>query len=767
VFELFVNPWMLGGLALSAVPVIIHLLNKRRFDVHPWAAMEFLLQAQVMNRRRVRLEDLILLALRVALIALIVFAIARPVLRGFAGWREDERVVVVDDSGSMHASEAMGTTYDQAREAARNQVLDALGASIPVSLYSGTRPDDDVARVSGQLRGGVLVDDRVEGAESDPELAAAQAGHQLIEGLRTSRPIDAPLRLGRLFERLEDTVSADSAPVVRNVVLLSDLRRADWVGADGKLDSDIAYALEEISKQDDSGRIRLQIIHSGSRGTDNVAVSDFRVEGGHLVVAARTVLAVDVTNHGKTPRANVRGAIEIGRSDQREIAAATRISLPPISDLAPGETRTVEVLHTFDTPGEMPLRVSIDADVLARDDESFLVARVREGIHVLVFDDSQRGDRLDHPSGFLVAALSPYGSEPAGVVVEVSNAEISKSALADADVVIIVNRESIRLDEREALGDFALRGGGIAWFLGDRVARAAYSDGVAVRRGESELRLFPAELRDTTTNGGSESSRGGRRGRGERFRLELEPSEHPLFSVFRGTDGLPLDRRLFFRTSSIEPGPDAVVLARFDDSDRSPAVIEATVGEGRVTIWNTSADRSWSDWPTDLSFPVILHELVRHLAPVAARPQLFPGDPVLWEPEAGLVYEVVTPDGRSELIAPPPGRAVSFLSFSSTWDTGFYRLMARKTDAPSTAEPESIRWFACRFDPAESELASIADDELKSWIETYRIPVSVGTGIDVDAFRREQEGEIWRWLAFACAILLLVELLAAWWFGRK
>src|SRR6476469_10060605 len=62
--------------AAIAVPIVIHLLNRRRFKVVTWAAMRFLLAAQKQNTRRMRLEQLILLLVRCAIVALIVFAMA-------------------------------------------------------------------------------------------------------------------------------------------------------------------------------------------------------------------------------------------------------------------------------------------------------------------------------------------------------------------------------------------------------------------------------------------------------------------------------------------------------------------------------------------------------------------------------------------------------------------------------------------------------------------------------------------------------------------
>jgi hypothetical protein len=75
----FFGTWALTlGVAAGAasIPIIIHLLNRRRFRIVIWAAMKFLLAAQKQNTRRMRLEQLLLLAVRVLLVLLIVGAMA-------------------------------------------------------------------------------------------------------------------------------------------------------------------------------------------------------------------------------------------------------------------------------------------------------------------------------------------------------------------------------------------------------------------------------------------------------------------------------------------------------------------------------------------------------------------------------------------------------------------------------------------------------------------------------------------------------------------
>src|SRR3954470_23637529 len=67
-----------AGAALASIPIIIHILNRRRFKVVKWAAMEYLLQAMRKNRRKLKFEQWLLLAMRCLLIFLMGIALARP-----------------------------------------------------------------------------------------------------------------------------------------------------------------------------------------------------------------------------------------------------------------------------------------------------------------------------------------------------------------------------------------------------------------------------------------------------------------------------------------------------------------------------------------------------------------------------------------------------------------------------------------------------------------------------------------------------------------
>src|SRR5215213_10151344 len=77
----FASPWMLGWLAAASIPWLINLWSRRRHVETPWAAVELLMAAIRERSRRIRLRELLLLALRTSILVLLAVAAARPVWR--------------------------------------------------------------------------------------------------------------------------------------------------------------------------------------------------------------------------------------------------------------------------------------------------------------------------------------------------------------------------------------------------------------------------------------------------------------------------------------------------------------------------------------------------------------------------------------------------------------------------------------------------------------------------------------------------------------
>ena len=180
----FVTPWFFAaGVALASIPIVIHILNRRRFKTVNWAAMEFLLRALRRNRRRLRFEQWLLLAVRCLVLLLLGLALARPMgctTRRWPAWRRSApglHVIVIDNSYSMaYESDRPGakTNLDQAKILAKG-VIDRLSrGGESVAIITAARP---AAAVLGapiyDLQAAKDAVDRIEQSYSGTDLAGA------------------------------------------------------------------------------------------------------------------------------------------------------------------------------------------------------------------------------------------------------------------------------------------------------------------------------------------------------------------------------------------------------------------------------------------------------------------------------------------------------------------------------------------------------------------------------------------------------------------
>src|SRR3954470_14399222 len=98
-------PFLIAGAACALGPVLIHLLNRRRYRTVHWAAMQFLRKAMQRKKRVLNLRDWLLLAIRTLAVFLFGAALARPyfALQGETiNLRQPvHAIVIVDNSLSM------------------------------------------------------------------------------------------------------------------------------------------------------------------------------------------------------------------------------------------------------------------------------------------------------------------------------------------------------------------------------------------------------------------------------------------------------------------------------------------------------------------------------------------------------------------------------------------------------------------------------------------------------------------------------------------
>src|ERR671911_15320 len=124
----FLAPLFFVGLAALAIPVLIHLIQRERKQVVVFPSLMFVRRIPYQSVRRRHIRHWALLALRLAALALIVAAFARPLLQHagatVAATGAREVVILLDQSYSM----GFGDRWARAQAAARDAV-NALGAA--------------------------------------------------------------------------------------------------------------------------------------------------------------------------------------------------------------------------------------------------------------------------------------------------------------------------------------------------------------------------------------------------------------------------------------------------------------------------------------------------------------------------------------------------------------------------------------------------------------------------------------------------------------
>ena len=193
----FLHLAMLGGLALGLVPIIIHILARRRHKTVRWGAMKYLLAAIEENRKRVQIEDLILMALRVLAILLLVLALARPRFSeqgATSGGGPRLVVLLVDNSPSMLTRRGGSSRFDTAKVWAQ-ELLKRLapGSAVAVVPMAGpvgaavgalepTRELGFAGRAVGELA--------ISGRRADPAAALAVAREALGRSELPARTVE-------------------------------------------------------------------------------------------------------------------------------------------------------------------------------------------------------------------------------------------------------------------------------------------------------------------------------------------------------------------------------------------------------------------------------------------------------------------------------------------------------------------------------------------------------------------------------------------------
>jgi len=688
----FLNSGLLRFLPLAAIPVLLYLFNRQRHKRVEWAAMTFLVRALKKNRRRLKIENLLLLAVRMAVVALIVAAIARPAITGGGlskalADRRKQVVIVLDGSLSMRHVDDGKTAFARAQDAAARIVRERLkkddqvgvivvGAAGARLVYESPRlvDDDDPAR---GLKAALLADLK----ELEPSHGPADAAKAFQAVIRYLPRFDA----GEAEEAARAAAAggagaeaeAARAVAAKEVYFITDMQRSAFATERGVRDSMLG-----IGRDLEARRAALTIVDVGAEEPDNVAVTGLETQDEIIGVDITFKLRATVKSFARRPLKNLMVSLYVD-----DVARETK----PI-ELEPGEEGELELYAVAHKPGPLKVSVDVSSDLLASDNRRHLVLEAREALQVLVVDGKPAPDFGWGETDYLVIALAPGDDsqirrrnllKPTVITDAQLDEQIQGAELARYSVVILANVLSLTDTQVERLETYVRDGGALLFFLGSQVDQATYNE----KLWKGGKGLLPGRIAGLREAGAADRF----------FRLRAEEFRHPVLRSFE----TPEDRPLFYEPTFEkylaleveEPAPGAggggaapaaaasaaIVVARFErreladagerpvgpdggrprdggggagageagpgpGSPSDPALVERRFGRGRVAVFASSAGKDWNDFPgRGRSYVPFCSRLVSYLAEAGtARRNLTVGEPIeLVLPAAEFTREVL------------------------------------------------------------------------------------------------------------------------------
>lgn len=611
----FLAPAALLGVLLLTVPVLAHLFKPRKMRQTPFSSLRWLKQTRQRLSRRIQWHQWLLFLARAGIIALLVLALARPLL-GLGGERPTDRFVILDLGPSMaYQAEDAAVPLSRAHELAS-------------ALVARTRPGDRTALLLAGARPRLLAPPAADAVAHLPALFAARTE---ASDARLSAAL--PVVRGLLQESAERDVE---------LVFLTDQRPQAW------RQSEVQTFLKDQPRP-----VRVRLFDVGVGAARNGWITDARLlgpEGGDRLLRVEA----SCTGEGQVRTVRLGGVAGLGEDAQT-------ITLRP-GQITRADFRIPAGVSLAGQVAELRLE---PADALPGDDVYYANLGAGAALLVLLVEPEVPG-----PDGRAVGLYLRAGFEALGAasrhalkLLGRTSANVSAGDFSKADLVVFAGVPRLAADTRSALEARVRAGAGLVVFLGDGF-EPAQGNATLHNPAQPSESLLPIPLQGEALTHGGET-------------LVQVRWDHPLLAALNDPLLSDLGRSRFTRHAAFaaEPGKGSLVLARFGDG--SPALIDHPVGAGRVLVVNTSASSAWTDLPRRKSYVPLLDQALGYLTAGGVRRRFTSGEPItlpLPEHQEGALVTVSGPGGVRLTPRLVPLRGQTLLHLDGVDTPGVYRV---------------------------------------------------------------------------------------------
>jgi hypothetical protein len=649
----FLSPLFLIGLLSAAIPLLIHLSRSRRTKKMRFSTTRFFTDQFLRSYRMSRLKELLLLACRMALCALLAMALARPLFlpRGQSFLRVGSRciVLVIDNSASMGYAENRVSLFEQARAAARD-VLETL------------KPGDTASVVLAGRRA------------AGPEVLFAEPTAELGDVLHAVNVLSVAslgTDLTGATMRAEAIAQASTA-TSKEVYVLSDLQDSGW------------ELPEQETAAADTSDVLFFFVQVRPEKPANLGITAVQYAAARPMVGVPFAIRPHLSIQGDAARScEVRLFIDGQRVGERQV-----------DRLPDGRWPAPRFHYTFQSGGWHTGYLEVQDEKWALDNRRYFAFEVLDQVRVLAVNGApSQVPRLDELF-FLRTALTAGPEDKGPIQVDaVSPAAVAESDLSKYPLVILPNVESLPAVAVEKLETFVDRGGSLLIFLGDKVSTSFYNENLA---SPSRLHggLLPGRLLQVQGNPAAS----------EDFATGGEVDyDHIALSAFQDAKFANLASVRYQALWNVDAGSSAVLMRA---STGAPLLCEKAFGKGRVLLFTSTCDRDWTDFPVRPAFLPWVHRLVAYLAqePMGTKRFHVTGDsiPLPVAASEGMPQIVVKKADGTLGHATYTGDTDHPLVFNDTTQPGVYSVIASDKKAASSC-------FAVNLDGYESDLRYLDD----------------------------------------------------------
>ncbi len=729
----FLNPMMLLGLLGIALPILVHLLSRKRYDIIQWGAMQFL-ELGRRTRRRIRLEGWLLLAIRMLLIALIAFALARPWVSGgflskFISTQSRDIVFVIDGSYSM-GWEGQDTTPHSAAIQWIHDFLEEL------------RPGDTIS----------IID-----ARNQPRLVTESPTHQFGVVREKLNELPAPSGISNLANSVSKAIQTlgKTSNLKREIIILTDHQAIGWNAQDSILWEQVNDLLQQSAVP-----INLWATNvSGKKvpGLEtNVRVGQLALSREVCVKNLPVKISTSIRYDGSEPNLICPVYFEIDGQRVNEKTQSVKIENH-------GEA-AIEFQHRFAEEGTHVISVVLEPDKLPGDDRSEAALHVTNALPVLLVDGTPNFDSTLSEVFFAnLALMAPANRTPWIQTTVIDKARLTAEILKNHAVVILANVDTLTAVQAGELIDFVNHeGGGVLIALGDQIKPDQYQKLLFHSNG-----LIPVEIKAIESNVNAEL--------GNLVQIESNSLQTPWLKRFRGeyANGLISARYKHWWDVSFskekvpvlddqnsetiaKPTPIPIEIAQLNNN--KPLMLFMNHERGRVLLLTSSLDADWNNLPAKPDYVPFLHEAVFELSSGRVFRNINTDEPIVIPVPAETTidqFEFLDPNSQPATGTIDPSVNGATFQCQNTSLPGVYSLNPKQGNDAVLKKDR----FVVNFDRRESDLTPLSEQEQNQLTEECNLTFfNTLDELKQGMFSDVSETEFWRVLLLIFLLLMIGEL---------